>query len=119
MIVPPQRIIVAGYALTVIGLAANLHGYYPYYLAYYSPLFGGGPAAEQILPVGWGEGLELQAAFIAAQPDGRDRPITVFYQPVLRRLPTAGVAPLQAIRNPRRVDYAVSISSNCSDTTRT
>jgi len=118
VIVPSQRIIVAGYALAVIGLAANLYGYYPYYLAYYSPLFGGGPAAERILPIGWGEGLELAAAFIASQPDGRDRPIAVFYQAVLGPFTSAGVAPLQAIRDPRRVDYAVTYIDQLQRNTR-
>lgn len=118
VVVSPQRLIVAGYALVVIGLAANLYSYYPYYLAYYSPLFGGGPAAEQILPVGWGEGLELAAAFIAAQPDGRDRPIAVFYQSVLSPFAPAGVAPLQAINAPRRVDYAVTYIDQLQRNTR-
>lgn len=117
-IAPPQRIFVAGYAFIIIGLAANLYGYYPYYLAYYSPLFGGGPAAERILPIGWGEGLELAAAFIAAQPDGKDRPIAVFYQPVLRPFAPAGVAPLQAIRDLRRVDYAVTYIEQLQRNTR-
>ncbi len=107
-VIPQKRVIVAGYALAIIVLAANLYGYYPYYLAYYSPLLGGGPAAERVLPIGWGEGLELAASFIAAQPDGRDRPIAVFYQPVLRPFAPAGVAPLQAIQAPHQVDYAVT-----------
>lgn len=115
---PPQRLIAAAYALVIVGLAANLYGYYPYYLAYYSPLFGGGPAAEQILPTGWGEGLELAAAFIAAQPDGRDRPIAVFYQSVLSPFAPAGVAPLQAINDPRRVDYAVTYIDQLQRNTR-
>ncbi|MCS6841453.1 MAG: glycosyltransferase family 39 protein [Roseiflexus sp.] len=118
VVVPTQRLVVAGYALIVAGLAANLYGYYPYYLAYYSPLFGGGPMAEQILPIGWGEGLELAAAFIASQPDGRDRPIAVFYQSVLRPFAPAGVAPLQAIRDPRRVDYAVTYIDQLQRNTR-
>ncbi|MFN8423879.1 MAG: phospholipid carrier-dependent glycosyltransferase [Anaerolineae bacterium] len=31
----------------------------PYYLAWYNPLLGGGPAAERVLPIGWGEGSDL------------------------------------------------------------
>ncbi|GIW00096.1 glycosyltransferase family 39 protein [Roseiflexus sp.] len=118
VVVPPQRFIVAGYACAIITLAINLYAYFPYYLAYYSPLLGGGAAAEQILPVGWGEGLELAAAFIAAQPDGKDRPIAVFYQPVLRPFAPAGVAPLQAIQDPRRVDYAVAYIDQLQRNTR-
>ncbi|MGQ9828864.1 MAG: glycosyltransferase family 39 protein [Roseiflexus sp.] len=98
----------AGYVLVVAVLVANLIWYYPYYLAYYNPLLGGGEVAQRVLPVGWGEGLELAAAFIAAQPDGRDRPIAVFYQPVMKPFAPAGVAPLQAAQQPQQVDYAVT-----------
>lgn len=98
----------AGYVLVVSAVITNLVWYHPYYLAYYNPLLGGGAIAEQILPVGWGEGLELAAAFIAAQPDGRDRPIAAFYQSVMRPFAPAGVAPLQAVQRPQQVDYAVT-----------
>jgi 4-amino-4-deoxy-L-arabinose transferase-like glycosyltransferase len=118
VVVPPQRIIEAGYLFAMVGLAANLLWYHPYYLAYYSPLLGGGPVAEQVLPIGWGEGLELAAAFVASQPDGRDRPIAVFYQSVLHPFAPAGVAPLQAIRDPRRVDYAVTYIDQLQRNTR-
>ncbi|MFQ3631583.1 glycosyltransferase family 39 protein [Roseiflexus sp.] len=115
---PSQPFALAGYTLAVIGLAANLRGYHPYYLAYYSPLFGGGPVAERILPIGWGEGLELAAAFIASQPDGRDRPIAAFYQAVLRPFAPWEVAPLQAIHRLRRVDYAVTYIEQIQRNTR-
>jgi len=53
----------AGWALS--------HG--PYYLATYNPLLGGGPAAAQRLPVGWGEGMDLVAQRLTemAVGDGR------------------------------------------------
>lgn len=118
VVVPPQRMVAAGYAVAVIVLAVNLLWYHPYYLAYYSPLLGGGPAAEQVLPIGWGEGLEMAAAFIASQPDGKDRPVAVFYQSVLSPFAPAGVAPLQAIRDPRRVDYVVTYIDQLQRNTR-
>jgi len=71
-----------------------------------------------VLPIGWGEGLELAAEFIAAQPDGRDRPIAVFYQPVIRPFAPAGVAPLQAIQQPQQVDYAVAYIDQIQRNTR-
>lgn len=43
--------------------------YHPYYLAWYNPLFGGQRAAQSILPLGWGEGMEQAAQYLAAQPD--------------------------------------------------
>lgn len=57
---------VTGYMPVVAVLVANLIWYHPYYLAYYNPLLGGGEVAQRVLPVGWREGLELAAAFIAA-----------------------------------------------------
>lgn len=60
------------------------------------------------MPIGWGEGLELAAAFIASQPDGRDRPTAVFYQAVLRPFAPRDVVSLQAIHRPRHIDYAVT-----------
>lgn len=108
----------AGYVLVVTAVITNLIWYHPYYLAYYNPLLGGGAVARQVLPIGWGEGLELAAAFIAAQPDGRDRPIAVFYQAVLSPFAPAGVAPLQAIQNPLRVDYAVAYIDQIQRNTR-
>ncbi|MCC7105993.1 MAG: hypothetical protein IT307_12695 [Chloroflexi bacterium] len=45
---------------------------FPYYMAYFNPLLGGGPGAAATTMVGNGEGMDQAAAWIAAQPD-RDR----------------------------------------------
>ena len=42
--------------------------FHPYTLAWYNPLLGGQAAAERVLPLGWGEGVEGAAHFLAAQP---------------------------------------------------
>ncbi|MBA2447251.1 MAG: glycosyltransferase family 39 protein [Chloroflexi bacterium] len=42
---------------------------YPYYLAYYNPLLGGGAAAERAILVGWGEGLDIVTDHLNAKPD--------------------------------------------------
>jgi hypothetical protein len=56
-------------ALTVAGAVqlALCAGERPYYLSFYSPVLGGPPIAERVVPVGWGEGLELVAAYLNAQ----------------------------------------------------
>jgi 4-amino-4-deoxy-L-arabinose transferase-like glycosyltransferase len=41
----------------------------PYPLAWYNPLAGGGPAAERVLAVGWGEGLDQVARYLNARPN--------------------------------------------------
>jgi 4-amino-4-deoxy-L-arabinose transferase-like glycosyltransferase len=62
----------------------------PYPLSYYSPVFGGGAAAQRMLLVGWGEGLDQAAAYINDQPDGANAtvavyfPLTVNFQALLR-----------------------------------
>ena len=38
--------------------------YHPYYLAYYNPLFGGTAVAVRVLPMGWGEGMDLTAEYL-------------------------------------------------------
>src|SRR5262249_23546735 len=45
---------------------------YPYFLAYYSPLLGGGPAAQRTIMVGNGEGLDPVARWLNAQPGASD-----------------------------------------------
>ena len=40
----------------------------PYYLAAYNPLLGGGAQAARRLPVGWGEGMDLAAAYLNSLP---------------------------------------------------
>lgn len=43
---------------------------YPcYYLAYYNPWAGGARQAVETIPVGWGEGVEMAAAYLAGKPD--------------------------------------------------
>jgi 4-amino-4-deoxy-L-arabinose transferase-like glycosyltransferase len=52
-------------ALEIIPLAR----FHPYYLSYYNPLLGGGPAAQQALLIGWGEGMDQAGAYLSRRPD--------------------------------------------------
>ncbi|MFH1084874.1 MAG: hypothetical protein V1772_03835 [Chloroflexota bacterium] len=55
--------------LVVAQAALLLAPLYPgYYVSYYNPGAGGPRAALAAVPVGWGEGLEQMATFLAAQP---------------------------------------------------
>ncbi|HEU5100318.1 MAG TPA: glycosyltransferase family 39 protein [Roseiflexaceae bacterium] len=58
-------------AIAIAALAYDM-SYQPYYLSYFNPLLGGGPVAQDLLLVGWGEGMEHVGAWISARPD-RDR----------------------------------------------
>jgi hypothetical protein len=96
-----------GWVAVVAVLGVNLALNYPYHLAYFDPLLGGGPVAARVVPVGWGEGYEQAGDFIAAQYNGADRPTAARYEPVLGPFAPAGAAPLAWWQIPGRVNYAV------------
>jgi 4-amino-4-deoxy-L-arabinose transferase-like glycosyltransferase len=50
----------------------HIFSYHPYYLAYYNPLLGGLSRAVQVLPVGWGEGMDLAARYLNQKEDAPD-----------------------------------------------
>jgi hypothetical protein len=56
---------------------------YPYYLAYYNPLLGGGKAAARSIVVGWGEGLDQVTTFLNSQPAAERLTLAGFYPRVL------------------------------------
>ncbi len=103
-------------AFSALALGVLLLGYdmtyQPYYLAYFNPLLGGGPVAQELLLVGWGEGLEHVGAWLSARPD-RDRGFVLAWipdtlQPFLpRELRALDIrATTIALRNPAP-NYAV------------
>lgn len=91
----------------LVVLTVNLVWYHPYAIVYYNPLFGGGGVAARILPIGWGEGYEQVGAYISAQPDGRDRPVASWFEPVLDPFVEQPVVPLDWVFKSGQVDYAV------------
>jgi 4-amino-4-deoxy-L-arabinose transferase-like glycosyltransferase len=70
--------------LGTLAVAALVLGYAmawrPYYLSYFNPLLGGGPVAQDLLLVGWGEGMEHVGAWLSARPD-RDRGFVLSWIP--------------------------------------
>ncbi len=69
-------------AILSLGLATELillGWFHPYYLSYYSPLFGGGQVAQRMFLIGWGEGMDQVGAFLRSRPD-------LDYGPVLSAL---------------------------------
>jgi hypothetical protein len=54
----------------------------PYYSAYFSPLFGGGPRAAQLFTVGSGGAPGLTASYLDAKPDAQDLWVLSFYPTV-------------------------------------
>ncbi len=75
-------------AFLVLAQAGLLLGplYPAHYLAYYNPLVGGAGRAMTTIPVGWGEGIERAAAYLAAKPNAAKLSVATWA--------VAGVAPL-------------------------
>ncbi len=61
--------------------ALAVWSYHPYYLAYYNPLLGGGTQAAATVLVGWGEGMDLVADYLNAQPDAADSTAVAWVEP--------------------------------------
>jgi hypothetical protein len=59
------------------GLLAFVH--YPYYFTYFNPLAGGSRTAEDVLLVGWGEGLDAAAGWLKQQPDAAHQRVISWY----------------------------------------
>jgi len=56
-------------SLILLGALLQLRTVHPYYFTYYNPLFGGAPTAAQIMPIGWGEGLNEAADYLNRLPN--------------------------------------------------
>ncbi|MFP3895723.1 MAG: ArnT family glycosyltransferase [Anaerolineales bacterium] len=52
---------------------------YPYYLAYYNDMLGGGSVASDILLYGWGEGLDEAAAYLNSKPEASRLHVAAHY----------------------------------------
>lgn len=69
---------IVGAALLVLQALGSVPQH-PFYLSVYNPLVGGPWIAQQMLLVGWGEGLEEAAEYLNALPDARNRTAATFY----------------------------------------
>jgi hypothetical protein len=74
----PAVLLVLGVSQAV--LAAHV---FPYYLAYYNPMFGGGRAAARTFVVGWGEGLDIVTDYLNKKPDAERLTVAGFYPRVM------------------------------------
>jgi hypothetical protein len=71
--------------LLVLGISQAVMAAYvfPYYLAYYNPLLGGGAAARRTFVVGWGEGLDIVTDYLNKKPDAERLTVAGFYPRVM------------------------------------
>ena len=52
----------------------------PYYLSYYNPLAGGARAAQHVMLVGWGEGIDQVARYLDERPDASQLKVATRYR---------------------------------------
>ena len=71
-------------SLVAAGEIALLVMAWPYPLAAYNPLLGGGATAEERISVGWGEGLDQVAPVLNQRPDGSYLTVSTPYPEVLQ-----------------------------------
>jgi hypothetical protein len=79
---------------------------YPYYLSYYNPLLGGGPAAQRTVMVGNGEGLDQVADWLNSQPNAADLWVVSHSFDILQAL-IVGSGEALRDRVPSNADYVV------------
>lgn len=95
---------------------------FPYYMAYYNPLFGGGRVAARHIVVGWGEGLDLVATYLNQKPDAERLTLAGFYPRVLMAQFKGSVLPDKQY-DPAEADYIVlyvnAVQRDLANTLRT
>ncbi|HEY0738195.1 MAG TPA: glycosyltransferase family 39 protein [Herpetosiphonaceae bacterium] len=97
----------AGLALVCLPLLLMDLAYHNYYLAYFNPLLGGGAAAQRVLLVGWGEGLEEAGSWLGERPDVGNGPILSWISPTLMYFVPQQVRDLDAVTVRQLSSYAV------------
>jgi hypothetical protein len=69
----------------LVVLVVLVNGYlvitnFPYYFTYFNPLLGGIQGAARAVTIGWGEGLDLAAAYLNQHTDPAHTRVTSWYQ---------------------------------------
>ena len=61
----PERSLAHGALALALGVQAVASwAHFPYFLTYYNPMLGGLPRAQEVMLVGWGEGLDQAAGYL-------------------------------------------------------
>lgn len=88
------HVLIGGLAIGWLGV--SLIGptlmYAPYYLAYYNPILGGGVAAQNVLLVGWGEGMDQVGRWLRTRPDLARGPVLSWLPDTLTPFVPANIA---------------------------
>ncbi|MCK6626306.1 MAG: glycosyltransferase family 39 protein [Anaerolineae bacterium] len=68
------------YLLIILLQAALIFASFPYYFTYFNPLLGGLRGAAQAVTIGWGEGLDLAAAYLNEHTDPSRTRVASWYE---------------------------------------
>jgi hypothetical protein len=71
--------VLGGAAALFLFSSAQVVAAYPYYLAYFNPLVGGGNVAQQFLVIGWGEGFDKAAQYLDGKPEAQTLKVASWY----------------------------------------
>jgi hypothetical protein len=94
-----------GVALTLAIAGSLVTWYHPYTMAYFNPLVGGGPVAQRVFLVGWGEGLEQVGALLNQEPEPEQRRVSSSIVAVLRASTRMQVVDVGGSLDPIPQDY--------------
>jgi 4-amino-4-deoxy-L-arabinose transferase-like glycosyltransferase len=67
-------------AFILIFQGALITASFPYYFTYYNPLLGGARIAQKLVTIGWGEGLDLAAAYLNQKPNAAGSKVTAWHR---------------------------------------
>ncbi len=100
----PRSLAVGGLGLAQLALCASTR---PVFFSAYSPLLGGGAVAQQVIPVGWGEGLRPIVRYLNQRLSSPGQTVAV---PTTVRLALEAQLRARVRENssPRHADYQVT-----------
>jgi hypothetical protein len=71
--------VLAAYLVLIGGQISGVVSTYPYYFNYFNPLLGGSRKAQEVMMVGWGEGLDQAARYLNTVQDAEKARVISFY----------------------------------------
>ena len=66
-------------ALVIFSQAWETGSVFPYYHSYYNSIIGGGSKAQEVMMIGWGEGLDQAARYLSEKPKANKQIIYSWY----------------------------------------
>ncbi|MGQ9627682.1 MAG: ArnT family glycosyltransferase [Anaerolineae bacterium] len=104
---PDRSATEVGFAALILLQAGNCLPYYPYYLSHHNPMFGGGWAAPEVVPIGRGEGLDVAARYLNDKEGADAMEVAAWYSVCFAPVFIGRTTELSNIESMLRADYTV------------